>query len=448
VNVGTRFLCLLGSVFLATAALAQPPPFISTPHLADYDAELRRPDGRVDTDAMLQRLKELHVTTYYWLVWHKATDWDDLKLFLPKAAQAHLDVWVYLVPPTEGPPHAEPASEPFKLDYPRWAAEIARLSLQFPNLTGWVIDDFYANHDLFTPEYTRQMRAKAKAVNPRVAFLPLMYFPEITAQFASDYREAIDGVVVAYPQDRDEIQEARAVLDGEAAAKPGRLSCPWHTPTHAEDYVSASTWGKVVSPDRAHLEFQESDDFTGPTAGYHFKQLLINGAVVWEQDVAGGQRGWQDIKLDVSPQVRGKKNVTLTFRLFDKQGVSNFGVRWRLKNLRADGLKLAAGLDKPERWAVDLQGPFEAGFGAAMKKSERRIHIPFILMTAASADEFKLRHGEPASPERIAEWLRLSLRACKDGQCDGVVTYCLDKQPGSPVFPLMQQAFGEFRARK
>ena len=34
--------------------------------------------------------KELGVTSYYWLVWHAATDWDDLKLFLPKAARREL----------------------------------------------------------------------------------------------------------------------------------------------------------------------------------------------------------------------------------------------------------------------------------------------------------------------------------------------------------------------
>jgi hypothetical protein len=310
VNVGSRFLCLFGSVLLSAAALAQPPPFTRTPHLADYDAELRRPDGRVDTEAMLQRLKDLHVTTYYWLILHAATDWDDLQLFLPKAAKAHIDVWVYIVPPTEGPPHY-PASEPFRLDYSRWAEEIAGLSLEHHNLTGWIIDDFYANHKLFTPEYTRQLRERAKAINPQLAFLPLMYFPEISPDFVESYRDAIDGVVVAYPQDRDEINNARAVLEGESVAKPG-----------------------------------------------------------------------------------------------------------------------------------------EAGFGAAVKKSKPRFHIPFILMTAASTNEFKLRHGEPANPERIAGWLRLCLHAWNEGQCDGVVTYCVDKKPDSPVFPLMRQAFGEFREGK
>ena len=136
----------------------------STPHLADYDSELRRPDGRVDTDAMVKRLKDLGVTTYYWLVWHAATDWDDLKVFLPKAAEAGIDVWVYLVPPSESPPkYGTHYSEPFRLDYVRWGEEIARLSLKHPNLTAWVIDDFYANHEFFTPAYLQKVQAKAKA---------------------------------------------------------------------------------------------------------------------------------------------------------------------------------------------------------------------------------------------------------------------------------------------
>jgi len=444
VNVLRRAVCLAGLALLNVAALAGPRPFSATPHLADYDAELRRPDGRVDVDAMVRRLTELHVTSYYWLVWHAATDWEDLKLFLPKAAQAHLEVWVYLVPPSEGPPHRYPASEPFKMDYPRWGEEIARLSLQYPNLAGWVIDDFYANHQLFTPAYTRQMRARAKAINPRLDFRPLMYFPEITGQFAGDYHEGIDGVVVAYPQDREEITDARAVLNGEAVAQPRELSCPWNTPTHVRDYVSAGTSARVVSAQHARLRFQERDDFIAATAGYHYKQLLVNDEVVWEADVAGGAYGWQEVAVDASPALRELSRVAVVFRLIDKKGVGNFGVRWRLKDLRAEGLDLAATLDQPEQWRVEKQGPFEAGFGPHLGKSRQQFQIPFVVMTAASADEFKGRHGEPASPGRIAEWLRMCLGAWRDGQCDGVVTYCLDKSSPSEVFPLMKQLFGEF----
>ena len=53
-------------------------------------------------------------------------------------------------------------------------------------------------------------------------------------------------------------------------------------------------------------------------------------------------------------------------------------------------------------------------------------------------------HGDAAAPERIAEWLRMSLQAWKDGKCDGVVTYCLDKRPQSRTFPLAQKLLHEF----
>jgi hypothetical protein len=417
-------------------------------HLADYDAELRRPDGRVDIDAMVARLKELGVSTYYWLIWHAATDWDDLRLFLPKAAEAGIDVWVYLVPPSESPPkYGSRYSEPFRLDYHRWAEEIARLSLQHTNLTAWVIDDFYANHELFTPAYLREMQARAKHINPRLAFLPLMYFDEIRAKFAEEYREVIDGVVVAYLQDRDEIEWTWAILNDAAVAVPGALSYPWNTPSKAGDFALASRSAQVQPADRYTLAFRERDDFTGPTSGYHFKQLLVDGAVVWEADVAGGPAAWRSVTVDVTAQVRGKASVTIAFRLFDKQGVSNFGIRWHLGELRAENLQLASGLAEPGRWKVDRQGAFETGFGSVAQAGQRRFHIPFVSMTAGDAGEFRQRHGDPATPERIAAWLRMSLQAWRDGKCDGVVTYCLDKRPESRTFPLAQKLFHEFGPR-
>jgi hypothetical protein len=71
--------------------------------------------------------------------------------------------------------------------------------------------------------------------------------------------------------------------------------------------------------------------------------------------------------------------------------------------------------------------------------------VPFIVMTAGQASEFKLRHGEPASPERIAEWLKFCLQAWQEDKCDGVVTYCLEKQHGSRTFDLARDLFGQYR---
>src|SRR2546422_809768 len=115
-----------------------------------------------------------------------------------------------------------------------------------------------------------------------------MYFNEITRHFAEDYHGVIDGVVVAYPEDREEISYARAILNGETLTAPGQLSCPWNTPTRAADFVSAGLPARVLSTNCARLRFREADDYTGRTAGYHFKQLLVDDSVVWEQDVAGG----------------------------------------------------------------------------------------------------------------------------------------------------------------
>ena len=249
-------------------------------HFADYDSEPRLPDGHVDGDALLARLKELSVTTYYWLVWHAATDWDDLKLFLPKAAQANLQVWVYLVPPTESAPKYGTAyPEPFRLDYGRWAEEIARLSLQHTNLTGWVIDDFYANHEFFTPAAVRELQKRGKAINPRLVFLPLMYFGEIRRPFVDAYREVIDGVVVAYPQDRDEVDHAWAILNDAAVILPGELSFPASTPSQPGDFVQAQL-ATVLPGQPQRIHFSERDDFTAGTSGYHFKQLLVNGTAM------------------------------------------------------------------------------------------------------------------------------------------------------------------------
>jgi hypothetical protein len=421
-------------------------PAHAPPHFADYDSEPRLANGRVDCDALLGRLKELHVTTYYWLVWHARTDWDDLKLFLPKAAQANLQVWVYLVPPSESPPkEGDLYSEPYRLDYGRWAEEIARLSLQHTNLTGWVIDDFYANHAVFTPAAVRDMQKRAKGINPRLVFLPLMYFGEIRRPFVEDYREVIDGVVVAYPQGRDDIDQAWAMLNDDASVIPGELSYPWGTPSLPGDFVRASLSAKVLPNAPQRLRFRERDDFTGTTSGYHFKQLLVNNAVAWEADVAGGSNAWREVTVDVTAAARGRTNLTIAFCLLEKKGVSNFGVRWQVKDLQADGLELAGALDQPKQWQVSRRGAFEAGFGDQIKPPAHHFHVPFIVMTAGQASEFKLRHGDPASPERMAEWLKFCLQAWQEGKCDGVVTYCLEKQPASRTFDLARDLFDQYR---
>ncbi len=409
---------------------------------ASYAGAIRGADGHVDVKAMAARLKELGVHTYYWLV-NVPGDWESLQEFLPEAAAMNLQVWPYLVPPSESPPHVKYYSEPYKLDYPRWAEEIARLALQFPNVTAWVIDDFYANRALYTPEYVRGMQARAHAVNPKLAFLPLMYFNEIDRSFVENYGPAVDGVVVAYPQDRGEIDQAWAMLNDVAKAAVGDIRFPVATHSGAGDFGRVSQRARVTGQDHCTLQFRELDDFNGSTEGYHFKQVLVDDAVVWESDVAVGKRGWQDVTVDITPQVKGRQEVTIAFRLLDKKGVANFPVRWRMAELKGEGLEPVVGLDRPEQWTVTRKGAFEAGFGDAIQPGDRKFHIPFVVMTAAQDVEFRLRHDDPVTPDRIAQWLRMCLQAQQDGRCDAVVTYALDLRRPNPDFDPIRDLFHE-----
>ena len=188
------------------------------------------------------------------------------------------------------------------------------------------------------------------------------------------------------------------------------FSFPPNATSKPGDFVSASRNVEWDSKKPTKIYFREREDYTGPTAGYHFKQLLINDKVVWEEDVAGGTNGWREVSLELPPVTSGR--MELTFRLFDKQGVGNFPMHWQLADLHGDGNKLSASLEQPEQWGVKHRGAFEAGFGEALTTTRSRWHLPFIVMTAAQDIEFRLRHGEPVSPERRAAWIKMSRKRC------------------------------------
>jgi hypothetical protein len=185
-----------------------------------YAGQPRLASGRVDQARLLEELAELRVNTYNWLVWHRETDWDDLRAFLPQAAARGIRVWVTLVPPSESPPKTKAYSEPFRLEYGRWAEEIARLSLAEPALVAWSIDDFAHNLKVFTPAATAEMLNRARAINPRLAFVPCVYFRQITPAFAAAYAGLLDGILFPY---RNESVKADLKDAGQVAAEVRRV---------------------------------------------------------------------------------------------------------------------------------------------------------------------------------------------------------------------------------
>ncbi|MDD5523275.1 MAG: hypothetical protein PHI84_20850, partial [Kiritimatiellae bacterium] len=155
-----------------------------------------------------------------WLIWHTTTDWDDLKRFLPLARERGILVWVCLVPPSESPPHTKSYSEPFRLDYERWATEIATLSRTEPNLVAWSVDDFSHNFRVFTPERLGTILGEARRINPRLAFVPCVYFPKASqASVAKDYGELLDGILFPYRHESVKANLTDADLVGEEIGK-------------------------------------------------------------------------------------------------------------------------------------------------------------------------------------------------------------------------------------
>jgi hypothetical protein len=164
-----------------------------------YDGAPRTSNGRVDHERLLAELGELNANTYNFLIAPAASDWDDLHTFLPLARKQGLRVWVTLLPPSESPPRTKHFSEPFRLDYKKWASELAALSAREPALVAWSIDDFAYNlNTAFTPDNMRQIIAAQRAGNPKFAFVPCVYFRQATPTFAKTYREFLDGILFPY----------------------------------------------------------------------------------------------------------------------------------------------------------------------------------------------------------------------------------------------------------
>lgn len=166
--------------------------------LGTYNSLPRMQNGEADISKLMKELKDLNANTYNWLIWKNTNDWEDLKQFLPIAKSNNIKVWVTLVPPSESKPKAQWNSEPYETDYVKWAQEIAKLSLQYPNLTTLSIDDFAHNLSFFTPQYVKEIVESMKGIHPNLCFVPCVYYKQLTLDFAKNYEPYLDGILFPY----------------------------------------------------------------------------------------------------------------------------------------------------------------------------------------------------------------------------------------------------------
>lgn len=176
-----------------------------------------RADGyrHIDTPATIRSLQRIGVNTYVYLIWNSPTDWQDLiEEFAPAAAEAKIDLWLYLVPPSECQDDPKPhlsgrCSRPFEKDYVRWAEEIAKLSVRQPNVLAWALDDFFSQ---LSPEQVAEMQRVQKSINPNLGFYTTVYYDEaVNPEFYERYEGVIDGIIYPYTGANSNTQDASRI---------------------------------------------------------------------------------------------------------------------------------------------------------------------------------------------------------------------------------------------
>lgn len=442
---------LIVSLVIASSILAQPRE-VQRPILADYDQELRTPDGHFDTPKTLAALKAMGCNTYFYLIQHGKSDWDDLPGFADAAAREHMDVVVHLTPWSESTLYKKNwnYSEPFKTDYVRWAQEIAKLSLAHKNIIGFAIDDFYTNTTLpdrpgFTPKYTEQIHSAYKSVNPNLKFYPLIYFEQPWPDFVEKYGKYCDGVIGAYPRTEDEVVNADTFLRDEYYGPSLIAKLNRSTPTEDDEGVLMIGDFRVDDPADASLSFFWDSFIREQSAerGFHYAVCYVNGKMIWSADASRPPTD-QFIKLDLTKYVPKDRKIHLELGMLEKKGVDTFAIQVNIENVRIRGVSPLKGSgDVDHVWKAHRSKSFTASFYRAAA-GKNRWNLPMILMPSANAQEHELRYNEPGTPENVQQKLHMVLDCVKSAEAIGSVMFITPKDERDPYFRAVQEEYRAF----
>lgn len=201
-----------------------------------WSVPIENKDHTLDVAATIRLLKANHFTCYVQPIEEKPPmSFSDFQLLLPAAQKANISIWPVLISRTVG------ASLPYRADFVRWMKVLARLSLQYPVLRGVNIDDTDAGgmDRVFTRSYFCQIDRTARAINPRLLFIPTIY--DLDADEANRLAGCVDGVWLWWTN-LEQNNGLRAFLrDGQAMA--GK-----RFPVYAGVYAHSTSWHKEGAP--------------------------------------------------------------------------------------------------------------------------------------------------------------------------------------------------------
>ncbi|MBO9610180.1 MAG: hypothetical protein J7639_29750 [Paenibacillaceae bacterium] len=138
------------------------------------------------------------------------------------------------------------------------------------------------------------------------------------------------------------------------------------------------------------LTFAHRDNRTGGLAGYHYKQLLIDGTVVWEQDVtADAANTWLTESIDVTSYLTGKSSADVRLRLYDKKAVSNYSVDvlWDSVAITDTEIMNSGFESGPDWYYVESKPGFLGGFSATAHSGSQSLSLSLPANTATVAGD-------------------------------------------------------------
>jgi hypothetical protein len=420
------------------------------PVYADYDGDIGH-----GPDDLAEKLKTLSATAYAYLI--TVGGIDRLKDFLPYAQRAGIQVWAYF---DQQPGVSDSPDSCRKL-----AEELQGLATEHRALTALAMDDFSSGgYKLWTPELLRDMRERA----PSLEFYATGYFPDFIKTLSEfDYQGVLDGVIFAYKdlETVDALDHERPVTeDNEVEGWPRHISMTdqlrlvsglvkpefdvlrMHMPVNTEGSVGMTRRAKVLTPEAAQLGWHYVAYERSDAGDRLIFVLLINGKTVFATDVtqdtvndrAGiidtSQEKVLDDRLKEAIQeeaIQGKGTVDIEFRLYRERD-NNVGVTLYVYGITTKGLELDA-----EGWKQIVKG------GGAADVKVRNYPWKCVSMVYTGTTGW---HKKKATPSYIEAALKVAHDCVARGEADGVMTYCLPKDPDNNLFQLVRGLYGQWRA--
>jgi hypothetical protein len=155
--------------------------------------------------AFFSRLKAAGMTAWDTSLAEETDDpvWNDVRYELltrdvKAAEQAGLDVWVTLLPPSESSAAAAMHLETRRDYYLRVVGHIAGIAAEHPNLVAYTIDDFTRNLHFFTADLVRDFSSRTRSIAPDLAFVPLVYYSDLSPKFFAELGPYVDGIVFQF----------------------------------------------------------------------------------------------------------------------------------------------------------------------------------------------------------------------------------------------------------